>query len=175
MNTTIDVKHHISDNNQQISRKDKFWRRGMGFTLVELMVTIAVMAIVAMIAVPSFSNMLEKQKLNAATHELISNLNSARSQAIILRKSTTLTLIPINDSTDYENSDVHFYWRMRPNITITPSAISSIDFNENGMLKNATLDTQIVLCNSLSNTTKSFKVMLTGIVYVTPEGDGVCE
>ncbi|MCW1259719.1 prepilin-type N-terminal cleavage/methylation domain-containing protein, partial [Acinetobacter baumannii] len=36
-----------------------------GFTLVELMVTIAVMAIIALMAAPSMSNLLESKRLDA--------------------------------------------------------------------------------------------------------------
>ena len=35
-----------------------------GFTLIELMVTIAVLAIIAMMAAPTFGDMLDKQNLN---------------------------------------------------------------------------------------------------------------
>ena len=54
-----------------------------GFTLIELMVTIAVMAIIAMMAVPSFSNMLLKQNLKKSTQELANVLVQAISTIII--------------------------------------------------------------------------------------------
>ena len=42
-----------------------------GFTLIELMVTIAIMAIIAMMAAPSFGDMLQRQNLNKSTQDLI--------------------------------------------------------------------------------------------------------
>lgn len=53
-----------------------------GFTLLELMVTVAVAAIIVTIAVPSFSAMLDRHRLEAAAGELKLNLQLARSQAI---------------------------------------------------------------------------------------------
>ena len=52
-----------------------------GFTLVELMITIGVMAIIAVMAVPSFTNMLLKQNLNKSTRDLVIVLEKARSKA----------------------------------------------------------------------------------------------
>ena len=52
-----------------------------GFTLIELMVTIAVMAIIAMMAAPSFGDMLQRQNLNKSTKELVATLNQARAKA----------------------------------------------------------------------------------------------
>lgn len=43
--------------------------KNQGFTLIELMVTIAVMAIIAMMAAPSFGNMRINQKLKLSVME----------------------------------------------------------------------------------------------------------
>lgn len=53
-----------------------------GFTLLELMVTVVVAAIILGIAVPNFSSMLARHRLEAAASELKLNLQLARSQAI---------------------------------------------------------------------------------------------
>ncbi len=44
--------------------------RGKGFTLIELMVVIAVMAIIAMMATPSFNALLLKQNMNKSARAL---------------------------------------------------------------------------------------------------------
>lgn len=56
--------------------------RQAGFTIVELMVTVAVAAILLVIAVPSFRSMLATNQLNAAANELVGGLNEARMAAI---------------------------------------------------------------------------------------------
>lgn len=59
--------------------------KSRGFTLIELMVTIAVMAIVASIAAPSFSDMLKSYKLNQSTEQMMQALKEGRSRAAAAR------------------------------------------------------------------------------------------
>ncbi|MEB6565928.1 prepilin-type N-terminal cleavage/methylation domain-containing protein [Acinetobacter towneri] len=66
--------------------------KNSGFTLVELMVAIAVLAVIATLAVPSFSNVLAHQSLKKTTLELKSSLQEARSQALLTRASTIVCL-----------------------------------------------------------------------------------
>lgn len=56
--------------------------KNKGFTLVELMVTIAVLAIALSIAVPSFRGMLIRSKYNAAVTDLTRALEYTRQQAL---------------------------------------------------------------------------------------------
>ncbi len=53
-----------------------------GFTLVEGMVVLAVIAVLAAIALPSLANVLAAQRLRAAGTDLVSSLLIARSEAI---------------------------------------------------------------------------------------------
>lgn len=59
--------------------------KSRGFTLIELMVTIAVMAVVASIAAPSFSDMLKSYKLNQSTEQMMQALKEGRSRAAAAR------------------------------------------------------------------------------------------
>lgn len=53
-----------------------------GMTLVELMVTVAVVAILAAVAAPSLSEMLENNRLTALNNQLVSSLNYVRGEAV---------------------------------------------------------------------------------------------
>jgi type IV fimbrial biogenesis protein FimT len=52
-----------------------------GFSLLELMVTVAVMSILLTIAVPSFSNVMRSNSVAGQTNALVTALNTARSEA----------------------------------------------------------------------------------------------
>ena len=62
--------------------------RACGFTLVELMTTIAVAAILLMIAVPSFQHLILSNRLTTAANGLVDAVNTARMDAIKLNAPT---------------------------------------------------------------------------------------
>jgi type IV fimbrial biogenesis protein FimT len=72
--------------------------RACGFTLVELMVTIAIAAILLMIAVPSFTTMLENNRETSAANSLVNALTDARNNA--LRTGASVTICPTANPTD---------------------------------------------------------------------------
>ena len=65
-------------------------KRYRGFTLVELMVTIVLLAILLGIAVPSFSTIVRNNRLVAHANALVGTLNSARAEAIAQKRTVTV-------------------------------------------------------------------------------------
>ncbi len=53
-----------------------------GFTLIELMITIAILAIVMMLAIPNFTSTLRNNSIANMSNNMIASLNFARSEAI---------------------------------------------------------------------------------------------
>ena len=59
--------------------------RMKGFTLVELMVTVAIAAILLAIAMPSLESISNNNALKSTTRDLVSTINTARSQSLSTR------------------------------------------------------------------------------------------
>lgn len=57
-----------------------------GFSLLELMIVLAIMAIVSAIAAPNFMNYLAERRLNGAARQVMSDLMSARQKAVSLNQ-----------------------------------------------------------------------------------------
>lgn len=66
--------------------------RDAGFTLIELMVTIAVLSILVAIAVPAFTDFLEKSRLRGAADALSSQFSLARAEAMRTDRNVTLAI-----------------------------------------------------------------------------------
>ncbi len=75
----------------------KIMRKESGFTLIELMVTIAIVLIMASIAVPSFLSWLPKQRLRTAVTDLVADIQSIKLRAI---KENRNWAIVFNTATD---------------------------------------------------------------------------
>lgn len=61
-----------------------------GFTLVELMVTVAVLAILLAVGIPALQTTLDKRRLTGAVEQLYSDLQYARSEAIRQNRNVTV-------------------------------------------------------------------------------------
>jgi len=86
------------------SRRPRSARVSQGFTLIELMVVLAVMGIFAAIAVPSFSKLIHKNSVSAAANELFGLLQYARGEAVT--RSTNVTIKAPSSSNTAWNGDV---------------------------------------------------------------------
>ncbi|WP_157511094.1 GspH/FimT family pseudopilin [Frateuria sp. Soil773] len=80
-------------------------QRARGFTMIELMVTIAVLAILMTIAVPSFNNSIRRNDVSTASNALLADLSYARTEAVT--RHSTVSMCPSTDGTSCASSTAY--------------------------------------------------------------------
>ncbi|TCB60666.1 GspH/FimT family pseudopilin [Acinetobacter terrae] len=142
-------------------------RKEQGFTLIELMVTIAVMAIIAMMAAPSMSQLLLKQNLNKSSQELISVLNQARANAALDRREITVQL----NTSAVTNTVTQLNWMPSGKAILKSGSPTSLVFLPTGLVKNATSDTSFTICEKTSGSlSKTVEISKMGTIQQIVEG-----
>ena len=108
------------------NRQNQHWPTGRqyGFTLIELMVTVAVLAIVLTVAVPSFASLVNSNRLTSQANDMLAGLILARTEAIKQNQSMIFC-----HSADGENCSAAPAagwqgWLVRGTIDATPIASS---------------------------------------------------
>ncbi|MDY6946467.1 MAG: GspH/FimT family pseudopilin [Pseudomonadota bacterium] len=72
--------------------------RAAGFTVLELMITVAVLGILLGIGVPSFQGIIRQNRIAGQTNELLAATAMARSEAV--KRGSTVTICPATSSAD---------------------------------------------------------------------------
>lgn len=135
-----------------------------GMTLIEMVVTIAILSILTMIAIPNMLDFVRDGRLSSQADSLAASLASARLEAIKLRRSVSLcpvsnpnTATACSDSaTDWSNGWIYYYSdgsdlvilnrsQTKKNLTIATTA-TSVQFDST--MGNATAAVSFVLCIS---------------------------
>lgn len=74
-----------------------------GFTLLELMVTLFIAAILMAIAIPSFETLINNSRMNSAYSSLVTELNYARSEAV--QRNTSVTICASSNQATCSNTN----------------------------------------------------------------------
>lgn len=138
-----------------------------GFTLVELVVTIAVMAIIAMMAAPLFGDMLINQNLNKSTEDLISSIDQARMKAVLERRQIKVQL----NSTYTADTNNQINWMPSGKAQLRTGSNTSLIFLMSGLVKDTTGDTTFEICNKAGgDKSKIISVSRMGVIQLTMTG-----
>ena len=73
-------------------------KRESGFTLIEMMIVIAVLGIMAMIAIPSFMSLLPGMRLNGSARDIFVTMNQTRMQAVARNTVGVIKFDPSNNT-----------------------------------------------------------------------------
>ncbi|OUR73993.1 hypothetical protein A9Q78_01885 [Methylophaga sp. 41_12_T18] len=81
-----------------------------GFTLIELIITLSIAAILMAIAAPSFSGIIQNNRMTTQYNELLASLSLARSEAIKRTQRVTVCQSSTNNSCGGDSSSWHSGW-----------------------------------------------------------------
>ena len=87
----------------------QIYSKGYGFTLLELMVTLAIGAVLMMIAVPSLISFQRNAELTSGANRLMASINAARGEA--MKQGTNALVVPINNGADWNAGWIVFVYK----------------------------------------------------------------
>jgi type IV fimbrial biogenesis protein FimT len=94
--------------------KPSGYSRHHGFTILELMMTLTIAAVLLGIAIPSFRGMMISSRLRTATNDFAGAINTARSEAITRNTPVTFCRVATNTDTECAGSpDAWTNWVIR--------------------------------------------------------------
>ena len=127
--------------------------REQGFTLVELLISVAVVGVLTLLALPSFNQWIANTKIRSTTESVLAGFQLARAEAVRLNRGVRMTL---NADTSWTVAEVlsGTVIQTRPanegtdsntTMTVTPGTATTVDFNGLGRVTNLTPITQVDL------------------------------
>ena len=76
-----------------------------GFSLIELMITLSIAAILLVVAAPSFRDALRRNKVSSASNALLADISYARSEAI--NRGNVVSICPSSDQATCSNGQAY--------------------------------------------------------------------
>jgi type IV fimbrial biogenesis protein FimT len=146
-------------------------RHGAGFTMPELMAVVAILAILASVAAPSLTDMVNAQQLRSGSSELHAALMRARSEAVKRNREVTLAPVTANSwqsgwtiaDPNTANTSLEVHAALK-DVTVTGPA--NIIYQPNGRLKGS--DVPQFELTSPKGSKRCIDVDLSGRPYLKP-------
>lgn len=162
----------------------------VGFTLIELMVAVVVIGVLAMVAAPAMTALVNGSRINGQTEELVTSLQLARGEAV--RRNARVTVCPSTDGTTCAVSTSWARWIVHGTDTtagvddvIRDSSASAgvqvsgpaagIVFKPSGLIDSQQALNVCMPTIKPADNQRRLTVMISGVVSVTKaSGSGAC-
>lgn len=142
----------------------RFSRRPMrragapGFTMIELLMTVAILGILSVAAIPSFRTFIAEQRIKTASFDLISMLTMARSEAI--KRGANVTIAVSSSFFTVTSPDGTVLLKQEVPAGVTFTGGSAVIYNSSGRL--TTAFTPMQLSSTSSNSVRCISIDLSG-------------
>lgn len=142
----------------------RFSRRPMrragasGFTMIELLMTVAILGILSVAAIPSFRTFIAEQRIKTASFDLISMLTMARSEAI--KRGANVTIAMSSSFFTVTSPDGTILLKQEVPAGVTFTGGSTVIYNSSGRLSAAF--TPLQLSSTASTSVRCISIDLSG-------------
>ena len=141
-----------------------------GFTLIELMVTIAVLAIIVSIAAPNISTQLANQRVKSTTSTLVNALKEAKVESVIRRQSMEFSFDDSNHliaiKSDNSNNIAQYSYSAKNTIKANKATIVFRPSKRADEVTYTVCDTK--------NTSVAMQVIVTSVASISTVAGGAC-
>ena len=144
--------------------------RSRGFTLIELMIVLALLAIVAFIAVPNFTDFIERNRIQTQAQELQAFLLYARGEAVSRNTSITVTLDEDDDDlwvAKRNSGEIIRQLTQNPELVQIDSNVDEVRFRSNGT---ATAASFVVCKDDETERGFSLEIQISGAITLSKAG-----
>lgn len=169
-----------------------------GFTIIELMITVVIIAVMTTLAAPSFTRMIRQNRLTTQVNEFIASANLAKSEAI--RRSANVQILTGSTDAVFSSSGfsvatsaatgtpLRVFAKFTGSTTLTKvtgtstyTADSSsekgyVEFNSRGGINNTSTPAQFKACDTTDNAVgaRIIKINAVGQISVTTASSTTC-